>query len=255
MPDSVIKIRGLKKAFDERVILNGIDLDLLKGENLVVLGRSGTGKSVLIKCIVGLITPDEGLVEVLGENVPDLGKEDLNILRRKVGFSFQMSALYDSMTIRENLEFPLKRNLNITNTGELNDRVMAHLEDVGLAHTVNQFPAELSGGMKKRIGIARTLILQPQIMLYDEPTSGLDPITSQEINNLMLEVQEKYGTSSIIITHDITCAKSTADRLVFLHEGDVQYNGPFSGLYDTSNALLDTFMQYFNLKENERSRN
>jgi phospholipid/cholesterol/gamma-HCH transport system ATP-binding protein len=255
MPDKVIDIQGLHKAFDGRVILNGIDLEVRKGENLVVLGRSGTGKSVLIKCIVGLITPDSGKVEVLGENVPSLGKEELNLLRRKIGFSFQMSALYDSMTIKENLEFPLKRNLNISDQAELKDKVEAYLEDVGLVHTRDQFPAELSGGMKKRIGIARTLILQPEIMLYDEPTSGLDPITSQEINNLMLEVQEKYGTSSIIITHDITCAKTTADRVVFLHEGNVHYNGPFRGLYTDANPLLDTFMQYFNLKENERARN
>lgn len=252
--EEVIRIRGLHKSFEELTILRGIDLSLHRGENLVVLGRSGTGKSVLIKCIVGLITPDAGNVEVLGKNVPDLRTEELNVLRRQVGFSFQMSALYDSMTIRENLEFPLKRNLQIHDPKVLREKAMQALADVGLERTIDQYPAELSGGMKKRIGIARTLILQPEIMLYDEPTSGLDPITSEEINELMVEVQRKYGTSSIIITHDITCAKSTADRVVFLHEGEIGYNGPFEGLLTTKNPLLSTFMEYFNLKEHERAR-
>ena len=252
--DVVINIKGLYKSFEELHILRGVDLTLHRGENLVVLGRSGTGKSVLIKCIVGLIQPDAGRVEVLGKNVPDLDKEGLMLLRRQVGFSFQMSALYDSMTIRENLEFPLKRNLQIHDPKILNEKVMTALAEVGLERTINQYPAELSGGMKKRIGIARTLILQPEIMLYDEPTSGLDPVTSEEINELMIEVQRKHGTSSIIITHDITCAKTTADRVVFLHEGEVGYNGPFEGLLTVKNPLLSTFMEYFNLKEHERAR-
>lgn len=254
VPEEVIHIECLNKSFEDRTILRSIDLSLYRGENLVVLGRSGTGKSVLIKCIVGLIRPDAGRVEVLGQNVPDLKPEELNILRRQVGFSFQMSALYDSMTIRENLEFPLKRNLHIYDPKALNEKVMQALADVGLERTLNQFPAELSGGMKKRIGIARTLILQPAIMLYDEPTSGLDPVTSEEINELMVAVQRKYGTSSIIITHDITCAKNTSDRVIFLHEGDIGYNGPFKGLHTTTNPLLSTFMEYFNLKEHERAR-
>jgi phospholipid/cholesterol/gamma-HCH transport system ATP-binding protein len=253
-PEEVIRIRGLYKAFDALEILRGVDVSLHRGENLVVLGRSGTGKSVLIKCIIGLIPSDAGTIEVLGKNVPDLDKEGLNKLRRQVGFSFQMSALYDSMTIRENLEFPLKRNLHIHDPKILHDKVMESLADVGLERTVNQYPAELSGGMKKRIGIARTLILQPEIMLYDEPTSGLDPVTSEEINELMIEVQRKYGTSSIIITHDITCAKTTADRVIFLNEGEIGYNGPFEGLLTTQNPLLGTFMEYFNLKEHERAR-
>ncbi|EMR01226.1 ABC transporter ATP-binding protein [Cesiribacter andamanensis] len=252
--EEVIRIRGLYKSFEERTILSGVDLSLYRGENLVVLGRSGTGKSVLIKCIIRLIQSDAGRIEVLGKNVPELDKDGLTLLRRQVGFSFQMSALYDSMTIRENLEFPLKRNLDIHDPKILNEKVMESLADVGLERTVNQYPAELSGGMKKRIGIARTLILQPEIMLYDEPTAGLDPITSEEINQLMVEVQRKYGTSSIIITHDITCAKTTADRVVFLHEGEVGYNGPFEGLLTTQNPLLSTFMEYYNLKEHERAR-
>lgn len=254
MPEEVIHIEQLRKAFEGRVILDGIDLSVHKGENLVVLGRSGTGKSVLIKCLVRLIQPDSGRVEVLGQNVPDLNKEELIELRRKIGFSFQMSALYDSMTIRENLEFPLKRNLHIYDQQELDQRVTESLEEVGLAHTVDQYPAELSGGMKKRIGVARTLILQPEIMLYDEPTSGLDPVTSGEINELMLDVKRKRGTSSIIITHDITCAKNTSDRVVFLHEGKIQYNGQFEGLLTDANPLLQTFIEYFNLKPHERAR-
>lgn len=252
--EEVIRIEGLHKSFGDLTILRGVDLSLHRGENLVVLGRSGTGKSVLIKCIVGLIEPDAGQINVLGKNVPELDKEELNLIRRQVGFSFQMSALYDSMTIRENMEFPLKRNLNIHDQKVLNEKVMQALEDVGLERTADQYPAELSGGMKKRIGIARTLILQPEIMLYDEPTSGLDPVTSEEINELMIEVKRKYGTSSIIITHDITCAKTTADRVVFLHEGDIGYNGPFEGLLTAKNPLLNTFMEYFNLKEHERAR-
>lgn len=252
--EEVIRIKGLHKSFGDLTILRGVDVSLYRGENLVVLGRSGTGKSVLIKCLVSLIKPDAGTIEVLGKSVTELDKDELNLLRRKVGFSFQMSALYDSMTIRENLEFPLIRNLNIRDTKVLKERVMEALEDVGLERTVNQYPAELSGGMKKRIGIARTLILQPEIMLYDEPTSGLDPVTSEEINELIIEVQRKYGTSSIIITHDITCAKTTADRVVFLNEGEVGYNGPFEGLLTTKNPLLVTFMEYFNLKEHERER-
>lgn len=250
--EAVIRIRDLHKAFDGTHVLNGVNLDLKKGENLVVLGRSGTGKSVLIKCIVGLITPDSGEIEVLGEDALKLDGKMLNILRRRVGFSFQLSALYDSMTIRENLEFPLKRNLGIFNQKELNDRVMNALEEVGLASAADQWPADLSGGQKKRIGVARTLILNPEIMLYDEPTAGLDPITSEEINNLINEVQQRHGTSSIIITHDLTCARTIADRVIFLHEGKNHFDGSFEELENTTDPLLRTFLDYYNIKPNER---
>lgn len=240
----VASIRGLQKSFGNRQVLKDVNLDLYQSENLVILGRSGTGKSVLIKCMVGLIKPDAGSINILGKDVFSLPPKELNELRLQVGFSFQGSALYDSMTVRENLEFPLKRNLGIHNRSKLNELVMTALEDVGLAHTVNQMPAELSGGMKKRVGIARTLILKPKIMLYDEPTSGLDPITSMEINDLILSVREKYKTSSIIITHDISSAKHTSDRIVALIDGYNKLEGTFDELKEVTDPDLEPFFKY-----------
>jgi len=242
--ESVVTIRGLEKSFGDREILKQVDLDLYKGENLVIIGKSGTGKSVLIKCIVGLIKPDAGHINVLGYDVPFLSESELNELRLQVGFSFQGSALYDSMTVRENLEFPLKRNQKMFDQRKLNDLVMEALENVGLSHAVDQMPAELSGGMKKRIGIARTLILKPKIMLYDEPTAGLDPITSREINELINEVREKYHTSSIIITHDLTCAKQTGDRLVALFNGKIQVEGTFDEMKQVNDPEIKAFFNY-----------
>lgn len=241
---TVTTIRNLYKSFGDNHVLRGIDLDLLEGENLVILGKSGTGKSVLIKCMVGLLAPDEGTVNVLGYDVRHLTDEQLNELRLKVGFSFQGSALYDSMTVRENLEFPLIRNLQIHKQKELDERVMRALEDVGLASAVDKMPSELSGGMKKRIGIARTLILQPEIMLYDEPTAGLDPVTATEINDLILDVQEKYKTSSIVITHDISSARQVANRIIALFEGKVLCEGTFSELKDQNHPEFAPFFNY-----------
>ncbi len=240
----VASIRDLHKSFGDRDVLKGVNLDLFESENLVILGRSGTGKSVLIKCMVGLITPDSGTINVLGKNVFELSPKELNKLRLQIGFSFQGSALYDSMTIRENLEFPLKRNLGIYDKNKLKDLAAEALEDVGLLHTMDQMPAELSGGMKKRVGIARTLILKPKIMLYDEPTSGLDPITSMEINELILSVREKYKTSSIIITHDISSAKHTSDRIVALIGGVNKVEGTFEQLKETTEPELEPFFKY-----------
>jgi phospholipid/cholesterol/gamma-HCH transport system ATP-binding protein len=240
----VASIRDLYKSFGDRDVLKGVNLDLYQSENLVILGRSGTGKSVLIKCMVGLIRPDSGSINVLGKDVFKLNSKELNQLRLEIGFSFQGSALYDSMTIRENLEFPLKRNLGIYDKKKLNEMTSEALEDVGLLHTMNQMPAELSGGMKKRVGIARTLILKPKIMLYDEPTSGLDPITSMEINELILSVREKYKTSSIIITHDISSAKHTSDRIVALIGGVNKVEGTFGELKETSEPELEPFFKY-----------
>lgn len=240
----VAKIRHLQKSFNDKEVLKDVNLDLYEGENLVVLGRSGTGKSVTIKCMVGLIRADAGEINVLGYDVPSLDVAKLNELRKQVGFSFQGSALYDSMTVRENLEFPLKRNLGISDQRELDERIMNALEDVGLTHAVDQLPAELSGGMKKRIGIARTLILKPKIMLYDEPTSGLDPITSQEINDLIVGVRDKYNTSSIIITHDIASARETGDRIVVLIDGVSALEGTFDELRHAKNPELDAFFAY-----------
>jgi phospholipid/cholesterol/gamma-HCH transport system ATP-binding protein len=242
--NTVIKIRGLEKAFEDYVVLRGIDLDLYQGENLVVLGRSGSGKSVLIKLISGLLRPDSGAIEVLGEDVLQLNDKQLQQLRIRIGFSFQNSALYDSMTVRKNLEFPLVRNKRNLTRGEIDKAVETVLDGVGLSQTINQMPAELSGGQRKRIGIARTLILNPEIMLYDEPTAGLDPITCIDINELINEVQERYNTSSIIITHDLTCAKMTGDRVSMLLDGKFQRTGSFEEVFDTQDKRIKPFFDY-----------
>lgn len=242
--NTVIKIRGLEKSFEDYAVLRGIDLDLYQGENLVVLGRSGSGKSVLIKLVSGLLRPDNGSIEVLGQNVTTISEKELQKLRIRIGFSFQNSALYDSMTVRNNLEFPLVRNRKHLTRKEIDTAVETVLDAVGLAQTINQMPAELSGGQRKRIGIARTLILNPEIMLYDEPTAGLDPITCIEINDLINEVQERFKTSSIIITHDLTCAKSTGDRIAMLIDGKFQRVGSFEEVFDTKDKRIKTFYDY-----------
>ncbi|GGZ38840.1 ABC transporter ATP-binding protein [Echinicola pacifica] len=231
MREKVVEVRNLKKSFGDLDVLMGVDLDLYKGENVVVLGKSGTGKSVLIKIMVGLLTQDEGTMQVLGKEVSKLSPRDLNALRLQIGFSFQASALYDSMTVRENLEFPLVRNIKGLSRKEIDKQVEETLDAVGLLQTINQMPSELSGGQRKRIGIARTLILKPEIMLYDEPTAGLDPITCSDINNLINEVRENYNTSSIIITHDLTCAKDTGDRVAVLLDGQFGAEGKFEEVF------------------------
>lgn len=242
--DVVASLRHVKKSFGSNDVLKDISFDLHAKENLVILGRSGTGKSVLIKCMVGLIKPDSGDINVLGYDVNSLSPKQLNEVRKQVGFSFQGSALYDSMTVRENLEFPLKRNLKIYDKKELTERVMNSLQNVGLEHAVDQMPAELSGGMRKRIGIARTLILNPKIMLYDEPTAGLDPITSSEINDLINQVREKFNTASIIITHDISCARETSDRIIAMVQGHTRAEGTFDELKQTKDPDLEPFFKY-----------
>lgn len=242
--NAIISVKGLKKAFGDYEVLRGIDLELYQGENLVVLGRSGTGKSVLIKIICGLLKADAGTVEVLGQNIDQLTSRQLQELRIRIGFSFQNSALYDSMTVRKNLEFPLVRNRKGITRGEIDTAVETVLEAVGLSQTINQMPSELSGGQRKRIGIARTLILNPEIMLYDEPTAGLDPITCIEINELINEVQQRYNTSSIIITHDLTCAKQTGDRIAMLLDGRFQREGSFEHVFDTDNDRIKPFFDY-----------
>jgi len=241
---SVVRIRDLYKSFGDRKVLAGVNLDLKERENLVILGKSGTGKSVLIKCLVGLLKPDSGEINVLGYDVPSLSLKELNELRLQVGFSFQGSALYDSMSVRENLEFPLKRNLGIYNRSKLRDLVKKSLEDVGLESAINMHPAELSGGMKKRVGIARTLILNPKIMLYDEPTAGLDPETATEINELILTVREKYHTASIIITHDLSCARQVSDRIMALFDGHNKLEGTFEELKQQNPEELQSFFNY-----------
>jgi phospholipid/cholesterol/gamma-HCH transport system ATP-binding protein len=242
--EKVIVIEGLYKSFGENHVLRGVDLHLYRRENVVVLGRSGTGKSVLIKIIAGLLKPDAGHVSVLGKDVESLSGEQLRQLRLKLGFSFQNSALYDSMTVRENLEFPLVQNSSQLRRSEINKAVEEVIEAVGLSQTINQMPAELSGGQRKRIGVARTLILRPEIMLYDEPTAGLDPITCIEINNLINEVQQRYHTSSIIITHDLTCAKSTGDRVAMLLDGKFVKQGSFEEVFASNEERIKSFYDY-----------
>ena len=242
--EAMIVIRGLEKSFGANKVLRGIDLDVHKGENVVVLGRSGTGKSVLIKIIAGLLKPDKGTLKVLGEEVDKLDVKQLQEFRLKIGFSFQNSALYDSMTVRENLEFPLVRNRRNLSRAEVDSAVKKVLDDVGLSQAIDQMPAELSGGQRKRIGIARTLILQPEIMLYDEPTAGLDPITSIDINNLINEVQQQYHTSSIIITHDLTCAKTTGDIVAIMLDGKFFRKGSFEEVFDTDDERVKSFYDY-----------
>jgi phospholipid/cholesterol/gamma-HCH transport system ATP-binding protein len=231
MEEKVVETRGLKKSFGDLDVLQGVDLDLYKGENLVVLGKSGSGKSVLIKIMVGLLKQDKGSMLVLGKEVSQLKTKELNQLRLKIGFSFQNSALYDSMTVRENMEFPLIRNVKGLSKKEITYKIEELLEAVGLPQSINQMPSELSGGQKKRIGVARTLILNPEIMLYDEPTAGLDPITCMEINRLIREIRERYNTSSIVITHDLTCAKETGDRQAVLLDGQFKAIGTFDEVF------------------------
>ncbi len=244
MSESVISIRGLRKSFGDLHVLRGVDLDLHRGENVAVLGRSGSGKSVLIKIIAGLLKPDAGQVCVLGQDVERLRGKELDAFRLKIGFSFQNSALYDSMSIRENLEFPLVRNVRNLSRQEINRTVEERLDEVGLLQTIDQMPSELSGGQRKRIGIARTLMLKPEIMLYDEPTSGLDPITSVEINKLINEVRQRTGASSIVITHDLTCAKTTCDRIAMLLDGSFERVGTFKEVFSDSDERVRQFYDY-----------
>ncbi|HOY20968.1 MAG TPA: ATP-binding cassette domain-containing protein [Haliscomenobacter sp.] len=242
--ETVIAIKGLHKSFGKLEVLKGIDLTVGRGENVAVLGKSGSGKSVLIKIIVGLLKPDRGTLNVLEKEVEQLNGKELDELRLRIGFSFQGSALYDSMSVFQNLAFPLIMNVKHLPKNEVEAAVEEALEAVGLKDKAERMPAELSGGQRKRIGIARALILKPEIMLYDEPTAGLDPITSAEINELINEVQEKYNTSSIIITHDLTCAKNTCNRIVMLVEGKFLPSGKFEEIFKTDNQQVKDFFNY-----------
>jgi phospholipid/cholesterol/gamma-HCH transport system ATP-binding protein len=239
----LIEIRNLKKSFDDFEVIKDVSFDLNQDENLVIMGKSGTGKSVLIKCIIGLLTPDGGDLKVLHHDLKDIDEDGMNELRRSVGYLFQGGALYDSMTVERNLMFPLRRLPNAPKESEINDMVDEVLENVGLPETKNKMPSELSGGMKKRIALARTLILKPKIMLYDEPTTGLDVITSNEISNLILKMRETYDMSSIIITHDLSCVKKTADRILILDKGTVLFEGTKEDLRQNENKKVRSYFE------------
>jgi len=243
METSVAEIKHITKSFGARVVLKDIDFKIEKGENLVVFGKSGSGKSVLIKCMAGLLSPDDGEVLMLGERIEGLRNQELNVLRKRIGFLFQSAALYDSMTVRENLEFPL-RDLKKKKKDEIDALVMEALENVGLEDAINKMPSELSGGMRKRIGLARTLILKPEIILYDEPTTGLDPITSKEISELILEIQKKYNTASVIITHDVECARIVANRIIIIKEGMLIAEGTFKELSESNDKWVRSFFNH-----------
>jgi phospholipid/cholesterol/gamma-HCH transport system ATP-binding protein len=238
---AVIEINNLKKTFGSQEVLKNISMRLLDGENLVVLGKSGTGKSVLIKCIVGLMKFNSGTITVFDQNVESLKANELSKLREKIGFLFQSGALYDSMSVRENIEFPLRRIKKHLKEKEIIEKVNEVLENVGLADALNKMPSQLSGGMRKRISLARSIVLDPMIMLYDEPTTGLDPVTSEEISSLINEVQKKYKTSSMIITHDIKCALKTANRIVMLKDGAVYKEGKVDDFTGSDDALINSF--------------
>ena len=239
--EPIISIKNLWKSFGKNTVLKGIDLTVNKGEDLVILGRSGSGKSVTIKCLVGLVEADKGEIVVFGEDITNLKNEDLNKIRVKIGFMFQNGALYDSMSVRQNLAFTLKHHAKDLSDEEIENKINEALDNVGLKEAIDKMPAELSGGMRKRIGLARTLIINPEIILYDEPTSGLDTITSREISELILSVQKKYKTSSIIITHDMACAKMTGNRIIILKDGIINAEGTYEELEKSDDEWVKSF--------------
>jgi phospholipid/cholesterol/gamma-HCH transport system ATP-binding protein len=247
MDSTLVKIEHLKISFGAKTVLKDVSLTLNKGENLVILGKSGSGKSILIKCLVGLIAPSDGKVFVFGKDISDLSEDELNALRKKIGFLFQGAALYDSMSVRENLAFPLRYSKSLSST-EKDNLVKSILASVGLEDSIDKMPSELSGGMQKRIGLARTLIVNPEIVLYDEPTTGLDPSTSGEISKLILKVQKKYNTSSVIITHDVECARCTANRILVLKDGLFIAEGSFTELSESTDKEVMTFFNQLQTK-------
>jgi phospholipid/cholesterol/gamma-HCH transport system ATP-binding protein len=243
MSQAIIEVQNLQIKFGKQEVLKDISLNLYKGENLVVLGKSGSGKSVLIKCIVNLLTFKKGTIKVFGDDILLMNRNEISGMRKKIGFLFQSGALYDSMTVKENIEFPLRRIKADLNEKEINEKVKEVLENVGLIDSINKMPSQLSGGMRKRISLARTIVIDPLIMLYDEPTTGLDPITANEISELIKNIQEKYNTASIIITHDIQCARTTADRLVMLREGEIYLEGNLKQFEESKDEMIRSFFK------------
>ncbi len=241
MSDVLLQIKNLSKSFGEKRVLDRISLEVKNGENFVVFGRSGTGKSVLLKSVVRLLEPDEGSVFFDGENVLDADKETLTNIRRRIGFLFQSAALYDSMSVRENLSFPLRKIFGMKKESEIEEKVRRTLKLVGLEDAIDKMPAELSGGMQKRIGLARTIITEPKMILYDEPTTGLDPITAKEISKLILDLQKKLNTTSVVVTHDLICAEIIADRVIFLRDAKIYAEGTLEELKEKRDAFLQNF--------------
>jgi len=239
----ILEIKDLHKSFGTLEVLKGFNLKLYEGENLVLMGKSGAGKSVLIKCMVGLLDPDKGSVEILGKNIAGLSRKEMDILRTSIGFLFQGSALYDSMTVRENLEFPLRRHTRPNDLDDTDQLVLEALTNVGLENVIDLMPEELSGGMQRRIALARALILKPKIILYDEPTTGLDPITSKEIIELMSNIQKKYKTSSLIITHDVDCARVISNRMILILDGINYVEGTFNELQQSDDPKVKAFFK------------
>lgn len=239
----ILKIENLKKSFGNNHVLNGFNMVLFEGENLVIMGKSGSGKSVMIKCLVGLIQPDEGTIEIMGKNIANLNQYELDELRIEIGFLFQGSALYDSMTVRENLEFPLRKRKKAYSKAQKDKLVLETLESVGLANAIDLMPDELSGGMKRRVALARALVLRPKIIIYDEPTTGLDPITAKEIIELMKAIQKKYGTSALIITHDVDCARVISNRMILLIDGINYAEDTFENLLLSKDKKIQAFFK------------
>ena len=241
--NKILELSHISKSFENNPVLKDINLEVIKGETLTILGKSGTGKSVILKCIIGLIIPDGGEVEVFGKDIFTLKEKELKNMRRKIGFLFQSGALYDSMTVRENLEFPLLRQGNHIESGKITKKVEEVLNSVGLIEAIDKMPSELSGGMKKRIGLARTLILEPEIILYDEPTTGLDPVTSREISMLILKMRDKFDVTSVVVTHDMPCTKLVSDRIVILKEGIFFRQGTFEQLEKSGDEFVKGFFE------------
>jgi phospholipid/cholesterol/gamma-HCH transport system ATP-binding protein len=240
----IITIKNLHKSFGKNKVLRGINLTVNKGEDLVILGRSGSGKSVTIECLVGLLEADKGKIEVFGTDVTKLNYKELNKIRLRIGFMFQNGALYDSMSVRENLAFTLKHHTKNLAEEEVKNQILEALDNVGLKEAIDKMPSELSGGMIKRIGLARTLIIKPEIILYDEPTAGLDTITAKEISELILSVQKKFKSTSVIITHDIICAKVTGNRIMIIKDGVIHAEGTFTELKNSTDDWVRSFFEY-----------
>lgn len=247
----LVSIKGLKKSFGSNNVLKGFNLELYPKENVVILGKSGSGKSVLIKCLVRLMLVDEGEINVLGQSISSLNEEELDHIRTEVGFLFQGSALYDSMTVRENLRFPLRRHPERKLGEDEEQLIIEALRSVGLEDAINLMPAELSGGMKRRVALARTLILKPKIILYDEPTTGLDPITANEIIQLMLKIQAEYDTASIIITHDMDCARVISNRMIILEDGINYAEGTYAELANSDDPKVRAFFKEVQSRKND----